>query len=682
MTSIHPVFIYELLKQKIDWGTKLTPVTRDSDFVETFNTGDNTNLIINGQGIARNGIPVCKNGGTTGKGTTGNGNKLTNLKLGDNIRTVIVNLTNVCLTNSNELQVETDLYGYNQKITDLLSERGETVLDLLNDVFLNKAIKKDKKYTSINLGNKTPDPNKKDVLGLLLTLLQSEYNKVDQKSKDGNLKQNILNEVGLLISDGQKYLEVLDATQLSEDLNLCNASDSNVNNTMTITNINKYSMLDEGKTFCVDVDIQTYFTQSRIQTINTKDTSKMNQTIAPNKQMVDNNRKEMMDSGKASVLESYVAGLLDQIYKDKDKYNVDILRPSDNIIFLKVTDKQSKEIFFNKIDITNAISDSGSCGEEKINSRIREFITVQKFCKGNNFYKVQFLMNGSDHTKIFSRKIPFAKLQEAKDQKAFADYIQSLHLFIKKESIKSTPSVVKPKSALVILNSPYNYYGGVYGGLYGLGLPGAGLYSYPRLGYGGIYGSPYGYGGIYGYPYGYGGVYSSPYVYTPPLVGSIIPTAPFITSPVLSSPVLSSPVVSSPVVSSPIYSSVAPMTYSYPMVTTSNYTLGSYYSPYANYGYSYASPFQYTYTTPYTYVKSEEKRIRLDKEDVIPTQASTYNELVEQLKDYQQNVQIEKVGNMIIKVDVEKNFIKETHYYNYDNGKIYLTEEHDFKVAI
>lgn len=681
MTSINPVFIYELLKQKVDWGTKLTPVTRTSDFVETFNTSDNTNLIINGRGIARNGIPVCKNGNGV--------DKMTNLKLGDNIKTVIVNLMNVCLANGNELRVETDLYGYDQKITDLITDK-QTEEALLNDVFLNKALKKDKKFTSINLGNINVDPSKKDVLGLLLTLLQSEYNKVDPKLQDGNLKQNILNEVGLLISDGQKYVEVLDATQLTQDPNLCNVNDSNVNNTMTITNIAKYSMLDEGKTFCVDVNIQTYFTQSRIQTINTKDTSKMNYPFQPNKQQVANDRKEMMDTAKVTVLESYVAGLLDQIYKDKDKYNVEILRPNDNMIFVKVTDKQSKEIFFNKIDITNAVSDSGSCVDEKIDSRIREYVTVQKFCKGNDFYKVQFLINGSDHTKITSRKIPFAKLQEAKDQKAFAEYLQSLHS--EKRSIKSELQIPQPKSALVILSGPSNYYRGVYGGFYGLGLMGAGMYAYPRLGYGygsvygspfgygsvygspfgygSVYGSPYGYGSIYGSPYTYSGVYSSPYVYTPPLVSSIVPTAPVITSPIVASPYLSAP----------FYSSVAPMTYTYPMVTTSNYTLGSYYSPYMNY--SYASPFQYTYTAPYTYVKSEEKRIKLDKEDVLPTHASSYNELVNLLKDYQQNVEIEKIGSMIIKVDIEKNFMKETHYYNYDNGKIYLSEEHEFKIAL
>lgn len=669
MTSINPVFIYELIKQKVDWDPKLTPVQRISDFIETFNTSNDKTIILNGNNI-KNGLPAC-NLDQINK-LTQQDKPISNLdikNLGDNIKSVVANIKNVCLKangTSDNLFVQFDLFGFDKKLTDLISDKQSVEALLTDDQLKNATIKKDSKYALVNLGNKTASSSKKDILGLLLTLLQSEYSKVDSKTKDGNLKQQVLNELGLMISDGQKYVELVDVTGAVSDQQLCSQKDTNVNNTMTITNITKYSMLDEGKTFCIDVDIQSYFTQSRIQTINTTNKSNMS-SMEPKEQTIQSdNRKEMMDSAKKSVLESYVAGILDQVYKMKDKYKVEILRPNDSTILLKVTDNQTKEIYFNKIDITNAVSDSGACNNEKTDARIREFVTVQKYCKGDNNYKVQFLISGSDHTKITSRKIPFAKLQEAKDQKMFAEYINSLHSVSKRVKVTEGQRVSgpRPKSALVVLNSPYNAYGGVYGGLYGLGLYNSGIYAYPRFGY----------GGVYSYPYSYGGVYGSPFVYTSPYVSSIVPTAPIVTS----------PIVSSPVVSAPIYSSVTPLTYNYPIVSTSNYTVGSYYSPYLGYnnvyGYSYASPFQYTYTAPYTYVKSEEKRIKLDKEDVLPTEASSYNELVDLLKDFQKNVEIKKIGSKVIKVCVEKNFIKETHYYEYDDGRIYLSDEHDYEL--
>jgi hypothetical protein len=457
---------------------------------------------------------------------------------------------------------------------------------------------------------------------------------------------------------------------------------------MTITNITKYASLEDGKVFCVDLDMQTYFSQFRIQTINVQDGgAKMSAPIQNAQNPMMNFGRGMTDAGKTNVLESYVAGLLDQVYKDKNKYKVEILRPNDTTILLKISDIQSKEVFFNKIDITNAISDTSQCKDEKTDSRIREYVTLQKYCKGSNFYKLQFMISGSDHTKITSKKIPFAKIQEAKDQKTFAEYINILHSsghnHISNSELVNplhvgAPGAAEPfevldargeavpQQAIIFYNSvPYNYYGGVYGGLYGLGLYGAGLYSYPRLGCGAA-GCV---GGVYGYPYGYSGVYGLPYVYTSPYVNSIVPTAPYLSAGYGGYGYG----LGSPVVSSPIYSTVTPLTYNYPVVTNSNYTLGSYYSPYMGYGYSYASPFQYTYISPYQYVKSEEKRIKIEKDDVLPSQANTLGELKSILSDFHTHTNVERVTNSLIKVEVEKNHLKKIHYYTFEDGKLYLT---------
>lgn len=665
MTSINPIFVYEIIKNKVGWDPKLTPVVRISDFLETFNSSNNKTLILNGSNILKNAIPVCGNNNLPSNYKTNIYNsELQNI--GDNIKTVVSNVKPVCLLNGKDLIIQIDLFGFNNPLSD-----NQNITDLLSNDKLQNAVKKLQKYATINLGKDiNQEPNKKDVLGLLQTLLLSEYNKLDAKNKDGNLKQQVIaNQIGLMISDGQKYIELIDVTNANQDTKLCEMKDMNVNNTMNVTNITKYSMLDDGKTFCVDVEMKTNFAQNRIQTINTTDKSNMSYGNNNKKQIAYGDRKEMMSSAKSAVLDSYVAGLLDQVYKMKDKYNVEIMRPTDTTILVKVTDKQSKEVFFNKIDITNAVSDSGTCGEEQNTSRIREYISVDRYCKSGNSYKVAFNVTGSEYTNINSLKIPFAKLQESKDAKFFEEYIKSLHSVTKKVNQK-----FKPRSAIVFLNSPWNYFAGRYGGVYGLGLYGAGLYGYPTIGY----------GGAYGYPYGYGGVYGSSFVYTPPLVSSIVPTAPVLSSPLISTPVVAAPYVSSPLVSA--YSSVAPLTYSYPAITTSSYTLGSYYSPYAGYGYSYASPFgspySYTYTTPYTFVKSEEKRVKLDKEDVLPSEASSYNDLVNLLNDFSHKYEIEKLGSKLVKVTVEKNFIRETHYYEFDEGRIYLTDEHDYQLFI
>jgi hypothetical protein len=692
MTSINPIFLYEIIKQKLavrDGGW--TPVNKISDFVESFNTSKNTTLILNGKGLTKGSIGECKNGLPS--------DKYTNLITGNNIKTIVINLLQPCLVkgpNGTELKLEVDLYGYDKKLLDLVPD-GQSEETLLTDDKLAAALTKDKKVATIELGQMTPSDAKKDVISMLTTLLTTEYNKTPANLKDGNLKQQLFNEFGLLITDGQKYVEILDATALVDNQKLCDVSDSEINNVSSITNITKYKMLDEGKTFCVDVDMKSFFYQSKIQTINLLN-GKSNAN-APTQNKVANGNpmdgKGMLDSGKKVVLESYVAGILDQVYKDKNKYKVEILRPSDTVILIKITDNQTKELIFNKIDITNAVSDSGPCGEQKTDSRIKEYIKLLYSCKGSKFYKLAYNINGVDHTKITDKKISFAKLEESKDQKAFAEYIKILHTPSRlnasnKNVSNSSSNGPEPKSAYLYVGSPYGY-GGVYGGLYGLGLYNAGLYGYPRcgalgcgtlgaLGYGygyGAYGA-YGYG-AYGYPYGYSGVYSLPSVYTPPLATTIVPTAPLITSTYVPSPVVATP----PVVTAPIVSSVTPVTYNYPMVSTSNYTLGSYYSPYlGGYGYSYASPFQYTYVAPYTYVKSEEKRVKIDKDDVLPQEASSLTELTEMIKDLHPQAKFERAGSKMLKIEIEKSLIKDTFYYTYEQGKILLCNDHESELLI
>lgn len=646
-TSVNPIFIYELLKQKIDWNTKLTPVARISDFVETFNTENNLNVVIGGKNLTKSLIQDCKD-------KIQASDKLSTLNLDSSVKTVVVNILDVCLLkngNGSQLQTKMDLIGFDKPINELISgnENEESLFTS------TKGIKKQTKYAVVDIGKNQLSPEKREVLGLVLKLLNDEYQKIDKKLQDGELKQQILNEVGMTISSGQKYVDLIDTSLLVNDQKLCDATDSFMNTSMTITNINKFRMLDSGNSFCIDLDVNTFFIQQRVQSITGVPPSPSKMAI-PSNESGDRNGKEMMKTGKAPVLESYVAGLLNEVYKDKTKYSVEVMRPNENVILLKIKDNSSKEIIFNKIDITNAVSDGGLCQEEKMDSRIREYVVLQKFCKRGNVVKIQYVSSGSDNTKITNKKIPFAKLEEAKNQKVFQSFLN--------ENYK-----ISNKSAFVVYSSDY----ASPFGLFGSGIYGAGLYGYPRFGlpYGGIYNTGLYGTGLYGTGLYGGGLYSSPYVYMPPLVTSIVPTAPVV-----------APVASSPIVSAPILSSNIPYTYSYPMITTSNYTVGSYYSPY-----TYSSPFQYSYSTPFVFVKSSEKhlmydenspdqtviRVRKQYDNDIPQIASSLGELRKVFSNSKHDFSIEKIDANTIRLDINKKLIKETHYYTIEDGILYHT---------
>lgn len=672
--NLNPVFVYEIMKQKLNWDAKLSPVEKVSDFVETFNISGNRTLVLNGNGLLKNGkISSCGSESI-------NANSPSDLikNLGSGVKTIMVNLRDVCLSKQNMLSAKADIYGFEKGISDLVSDKST----LVSESVLQRANKKDTKTVSVSVGNDLKG-EKKDILNLLKKLIESEYEKVDSKTKDGSLNQKIIGEIGLIISQGQKYVDVIDTTNLIQDSKICDTSDNNINNTMNVTNITKYNMLDDGESFCIDVDIHSFFTQSRIQTIDTTPETALSSCSGESCSGASSSYlsevhvasgKEMLESGKAIVIESYVAGLLDQVYKMKDKYKVEIMRPSDTVIMVKITDNQTKEIYFNKIDITNAVSDT-SCGMEKTDSRIREYISVDKYCKKSSSYKVQFLITGSEHTVISSRKIPFAKLQESLDVKQFSEYVKSLHNdtnavahSVGQASPQATSSIVSPKRAFLVVGRPWNYYGGVYGGLYGIGLGSAGIYSYPRVGF----------GGVYGYPYGYSGVFGSPFVYIPPLSLSMVPTAPVIASPFVGS-AFSSPLITGPIVSSPFISSVSPFTYNYPMITTSNYSIGSYYSPYLGLS---------STLVPYS-ISSIEKEgehyqsliasgfVEIDG-DVLPKEASGFGELSNVLAEFE----LEKIGNTKIKVCSKKNFVKNIHYYEFENGRIYLLDQHEYELAM
>jgi hypothetical protein len=632
MTNINPIFIFELLKQKVDWNTFLTPVRRINDFLETFNALNNKTLLLNGKNIPTS-IPDCKT-------NVDPKDIFKTLDLTPQTKTVVVNFDDLCLLKNGgqtQIRVGLDLYGFEKKLSDLISSNSseEALLNQLKTATTNV-----KKYATIPLGNVTPSPEKKDILGLLLALVNKEYKQAG--STDGDLKQEIQNEIGLSYSQKQKFVEILDATKVVVDEKLCDAKDSETTNSMVMTNITEYRMLDGGKSFCIDLNQTKFYQQQRVLTINTTDNVKSNSVV---QLPIENgkNGKGMMDSGKKTVLESYVAGFLNQVYADKKKWNVEWIRMNDNIILLKVTNNDTKEIIFNKIDITNAISVSEDCPKATSDPVVREYVSIEKFCKGTNQYKVQINIVGSEYTSFVGTTIPFSKLEEVKSMRDFENFRSKMSESLNKPA-SQTLNDVEPKQAFYYrYGSPYGGYGAYgygYGGLFGLGTYGAGIYGYPRGGVGLGYGLGYGLG----------------VTYVPPVATAIVPTAPVVGG-----------IVASP--------------YTYPAITTSTYTLGSYYAPY---NYAYASPYAYS---PYGYgygsviIKSDITpdihRIKANTdrnffEFRLPERVSGPQELKSFFQqNYPDGLKIEKISNHLYKIQFDKYFMKEIHYYNSKDGELY-----------
>ena len=509
----------------------------------------------------------------------------------------------------------------------------------------------------MNIG-KELSPEKKDILGLITALLKQTYEK--SATKDGEFKQEVKGEIAILSSDKKKFVEILDMTGVKNNPALCDASESQLTNIISITNITKIRSLEDGKSFCVDLQTSRSYQQSRVLSVNTTQPVKSSITVKRFKE------EEMDDSSnnggdkngnkngdkngdkngngkipdetlKNSVIESYLASYLAAVYKDKDKWTFEWMRLSPTSILMKIRSVDGNESIFHKFDSTNAVLDTSECPEYKIDPRVREFIYFQEFCKKDTQYKLKYGLIGNENSNIVGLKVAFVKLMEAKSKQELDNFRNNFGKF-DKAYFSTVP-----------------YYSSSFAGLYNLGLYNSGVYSYP-----------YSFTGVTPY-------YGSYYV--PPVASYIVPTAPVV--------------------------STTPYTYSYPPITsTSQYTLGSYYAPYT---YSYATPFTYGYNnygstyygygSPYSYyyVKSEDERngleqnyLRLLKTDmdefdkfrnvkyVVPAKASNIRELSSHFVDQNmKSVNIEKISNALYKIEFEKNYIKQTHYYSFENDGLY-----------
>lgn len=631
MTTINPLYIFELVKQKVDWGTILTPVNKIHDLLETFNSTDNKSLIVNAKDLSDN-IPECKE-------VMDEKETFKNLDLGKDIKTILLNLSNACImkdANGNQMiRLEMNLVGTEKLITDMIKPTSteKEILSAFND-----AKTKVKKYGYVKIGKMDLSTEKKDILGLISALLKQEYNK--SMTKDGDLKQETKGELAIIASENKKFVEILDMTDVKNNPKLCDISDVQLTNIISITNIKKIRVLDEGKTYCLDLHTSKSYQQNRILTVTTTTPEKPvmngngdmnggkngNGDMNGNKDMSGNGGK-MEDTLKKSVLDSYIASYLSTIYNDKDKWNIEWMRLNNTSILVKIKSKDERELIFHKFDVTDAVMESGECPEYKIDPRVREFIYFQEYCKKDIQYKLKYGLVGTENSMIVGLKIAFTKLVEAKSQQELDNFKRNFGKF-EKAYFSTLP-----------------YYSTTFGGLYNLGMYNSGVYTYP-----------YSVGGVTPY-------YGSYYV--PPVSSYIVPTAPVV--------------------------STVPYTYSYPPITSS-YSLGNYYAPYT---YSYASPFTYaspySYATPYTYyVKSnsvdEEKLnyLRYIKSDmdefdkfrniryVTPAKVSNIRELTNHLMDQNmKSINIEKISNYLYKVEFEKHSIKQTHYYSFENNGLY-----------
>jgi hypothetical protein len=631
MTSIDPLYIFEILKQKVDWGTLLSPVNKFHDLLESFNTTEDQSIILNAKDLSGS-LVECKD-------KIEDKDLFKNLDLGKEIKSILANLSNACIAKkpdgTQEIQIEMNILGSDKKITDLIKPNSteKEILAAFQD-----AKTKVKKYGYVNIG-KELSSEKKDILGLISALLKQSYE--NSATKDGEFKQEVKGEIGVISSENKKFVEILDMTGVKNNPKLCDVSESQITNIISITNITKIRNLDNGKNFCLDLQTSRSYQQNRVLNVTTTQPVKSNKRLSTDTKRIqdssnnilfddkkNNNTSIPEETLKNSVLESYLASYLSAVYKDKDKWSFEWMRLSPTAILMKIKSADGNEIIFHKFDATNATLDTSECPSYKIDPRVREFIYFQEFCKKDTQYKLKYGLIGNENSSIVGIKVAFVKLVEAKNKQELDNFKQNFGKF-DKAYFATVP-----------------YYSTSFSGLYNLGLYNSGVYSYP-----------YSFAGLTPY-------YGSYYV--PPVASYIVPTAPVV--------------------------SYTPYTYTYPPVT-STYTLGNYYTPYT---YSYATPFtyntpymySYTYNTPYTYyVKSEEPKenyLRLIKTEmdefdkfrnvkyVVPAKASNIRELTSHFVDQNmKSVNIEKISNSLYKIDFEKNYIKQTHYYSFENDGLY-----------
>lgn len=636
MTSINPLYIFEIAKQKVDWGTILTPVNKIHDVFETFNTTNDKTVFVNGKDLSAN-VMECKD-------IVEEKDKFKNLDVMNGVKTILVNLSNACITKdemgNSVIRIEMNMTGSDKKATDLIQPTS-TEQDILSIFKDSKMIKK---FGHVKIG-KELNMEKKDILGLITAIMKQEYEK--SSTKDGELKQDVKGEIGIIASEKQKYVELLDMTDVKSNPSLCDISDTQITNIISVTNIKKIRSIDDGKNYCIDLHTSKSYQQNRILTVNTTQPVPMNKKKIMDEmddtknEKKENGKGEMMkpdEAMKKSVLESYLASYLSTIYKDKDKWNVEWMKLSETSILVKIKNKDDTETIFHKFDATDAVLENGACPEYEIDPRVREFIYFQEFCKKDKQYKLKYGLVGSEHSSIIGLKIAFTKLVEAKTKQELDNFKNNIGKF-SKAYFTSLP-----------------YYS-AYSGMYNLGLYNSGIYTYP-----------YSLGSVTPY-------YGSYYV--PPVASTIVPTAPVVSS--------------------------IPYTYTYPPITSYNNTLslGSYYTPYtysyaSPFTYSYSSPYNYNYSYPYTYyvkaaaseikVKNESKEnyLRLIKSDmeefdkfrnvkhILPAKVSNIKEVTNHLVDQRMNsINVEKISNYLYKVEFEKYCIKETHYYSFENDSLY-----------
>jgi hypothetical protein len=556
MTSIDPENLFQLFRQKINWGTLLTPVRKIADNFESFNTASKQTFLLNGMDLSGGNLPECKDI---------SGSRFENLTLDSKIKTIFANITQPCLIREKDGTVSVganlNLFHFDKPLDELVSKTG-----LDKDILkvLDQAKEKDKQFTKFNIGKINLSDVNKDILGLFTAFVIQEYDK--SQTKDGKLTDKLIGEISVISSENNKYVEILDTTSLINNPKLCDVSDSEINNLLSVTTIKKVREVDD-KHFCVDFDTNKYYQQNRVLTIVTVPIDLKVKHVASNDEkqmdMSENKMAELTSEMKKSVVDSYVGNFLNSFYNDPKKYNIEWIRLNDGVIMLKVIDQTTKNVSFHKFDTTLAVLDKSDCPEYKIDPKIKEFIRIQEFCKSKDKYKLKYALVGSDHSSFTGLKISKTKLEET----------------------KSIEDIEKFKNNFDQINkiSTYRSYRS-YSGVCSSGSCGGGYRS----------------SGLYSYPYTYGNYWYGSY-YLPPSVTSIIPTAPVIT--------------------------YTPYTYTYPTINTSNYTLGSYYSPYTYYvPYSYNVPYTYvapyTYSIPYTYyVASEEMgqiqmiRTKIDDQD-------------------------------------------------------------------
>jgi hypothetical protein len=458
-----------MIKQKTDWGSIVSPVKKLSDLLQTFNTMSNKTLILSGMDLSGSELPMCKD-------KIQEKDKFKTLKLKNDSNVVVSKILNPCVDKDPSgnliLRVELNLFGFDKQITDLITKSED---DILNK--LDLAVDRDKKFVEIFLG-KEFNKDKKEILDYLSTFIRQQYEKT---SKD-KLNQKEIGEISVIESENKRFLEVLDLSKYKVDSLLCDASDIEITNSFTVSNIKSFTK--DGDKFCIDVDTEKFYQQKRVLTLGNASTEKKSVRFHPIAIAQDSSKNKMdEDPMKMQALDSYVANYLTNVYTDPKKWTLEWVRVKDSIL-LKLS--KENEIIFHKFDASNAVEKKGTCPDFKITPNVKEFIYVDRSCKKMDKVKLDLLVVGSEHSEIVGLKVGIAKLEETKTVEDFEKFRDQFGKFDKAY-----------------------YYITPYSGLYGNGLYSSGIYSYP-----------YSYSGVYNPYYGT--------YYLPPVSSSIIPTAPVV----------------------------------------------------------------------------------------------------------------------------------------------------------